>query len=177
VKLTAYYGGDSSHGAGVSNVAVQSTIAQPGSAFAVTSLPNVGADPASVAIGDFNGDGRADLAVANAGGSLSILLGNGDGTFRAAGSFAAGAGAYSVAVADFNGDGKADLAVTSFSGGSVGILLGNGDGTFQPVMNNPVGTKPQSVVVGDFNGDGKADLAVTNFYGGNLSVLLGNTRG
>ena len=177
VKLQAYYGGDSSHGAGASNVVAQSTVTQPGGAFALRGLANVGAAPVAVAIGDFNGDGNADLAVANSGGPLSILLGNGDGTFRAGGSFAAGANTYSVAVGDFNGDGKADLAVTDFSGGSVGVLLGNGDGTFQAVMNNRLGTNPQSVVAGDFNGDGKADLAVTNFYSANVSILLGNGDG
>jgi hypothetical protein len=82
-----------------------------------------------VAVGDFNGDGKADLAVANySDHSVSVLLGNGDGTFQTHVDYATGSGPDSVAVGDFNGDGKADLAVTNDY--AVSVLLGNGDGTF-----------------------------------------------
>jgi hypothetical protein len=90
-----------------------------------------GRAPFSVAVGDFNQDGIPDLVVANAGGdtgTVSILLGNGDGTFRASREYGAGIDTFSVAVGDFNGDGKPDLVVGT--NGGVGILLGNGDGTF-----------------------------------------------
>ena len=134
----------------------------------------VGGGPTSVAAGDFNGDGKQDLAVASIhGNSVSILLGNGDGTFRVAGGFAVGISPYSVVVGDFNGDGRTDLAVSTHS--SVTVLLGNGNGTFQPAVNNfyNAGSLGNSVVVGDFNADGKADLAVTNENGSLVDPLFG----
>src|SRR5712692_2560768 len=91
-----------------------------------------GSFPSSVAAGDFNGDGILDLAVANyASRNVSLLLGNGDGTFQAAQNFDAGSGPTSVAAGDFNGDGILDLAVADFPSNKVSVLLGNGDGTFQ----------------------------------------------
>jgi len=89
-----------------------------------------------VSVGDFNGDGRQDLAVANLGSDdVSILLGNGDGTFETAVNFGAGGQPISVGAEDFNGDGKPDLAVANSSSADVSILLGDGNGTFQPAVN------------------------------------------
>jgi hypothetical protein len=130
-------------------------------------------------VGDFNGDGLLDLAVANYGPSpsVSVLLGNGDGTFQTARNFAAGGYPRSVAVGDFNGDGVLDLAVANpFA--NVSVLLGNGDGTFQAPRSFPAGDTPWPVAVGDFNGDGLPDLAVANegtcclFPDGSVSILL-----
>src|SRR5262252_3586540 len=97
---------------------------------------NVGVNPASVAVGDFNGDGRLDLAVANEGtfplyadGSVSVLLGNGDGSFQEPRNVGAGTVPRSVAVGDFNGDGVLDLAVANQSSADVSVLLGNDDGS------------------------------------------------
>src|SRR5881397_2620325 len=142
----------------------------------------VGTNPRSVAVGDFNGDGRLDLAVTNASsydvpGTVSVLLGNGDGTFQSALSFAVGSNPLSVAVGDVNGDGRLDLAVANYYSNDVSVLLGNGDGTFQPARTFRVGTYPSSVVVGDFNGDGRPDLAVANGNSNDVSVLLGNGDG
>jgi Ca2+-binding RTX toxin-like protein len=123
-------------------------------------------NPYAVVTADFNGDGRLDLAVANAGSnSVSVLLGNGDGTFQPAQNYAAGAGPLSVAVGDFNGDGKLDLVTAN--AGDVSVLPGNGHGSFGAPASIPMadGSSPQSVAVGDFNADGKLDLGVTsNFY-------------
>src|SRR3989442_1048229 len=141
----------------------------------------VGAGPYSVAVGDLNGDGRLDLVVANSlANTVSVLLGNGDGTFQAARNFDAGLGSGPiwVVVVDINGDGKADVLLANQSRHSLGVLLGNGDGTLQPPMNfDTAGNLPESIAVGDFNGDGKLDVAVAHFYSTNVTMLLGNGDG
>jgi len=136
-------------------------------------------NPQSVAIGDFNGDGNGDLAVANnlSPGTVAILLGNGNGTFAGAVSYGVGNGPTSVALGDFNGDGKLDIAVANASSNNVSILLGVGDGTFASAVNYNTGTLPNAVAVGDFNGDGKLDLAAANKTSNNLSMMLGNGNG
>jgi hypothetical protein len=128
-------------------------------------------------VGDFNGDGVPDLAVANDGVlKLSVLLGNGDGSFQAARDTNVGAFQQSVVVADFNGDGILDLAVTNYTApGKVSVLLGNGDGTFQDLRSFDAGSYPSSLAVADFNGDGIPDLAVATSLG--TRVLLGNGDG
>jgi hypothetical protein len=166
-------------GGGTSNVVFFGTTTP----IASVSLSNpsefgAGSAPLSVATGDFNGDGKLDLVTANSGSNnVSVLLGNGDGTFQSAVDYAVGSNPRSVAVGDFNGDGKLDLVVTNESTNNVSILLGNGDGTFQPAVNYTVASGPHSVAVGDFNGDGRLDLAIANFVSGNVSVLLGNGDG
>jgi uncharacterized protein (TIGR03437 family) len=141
----------------------------------------VGSFPYFLTVGDFNGDGKLDLAVADTSSNdVTILLGNGSGAFSAApGSpFAAGADPYSLAVGDFNGDGNLDLAVAN-AGHSVTVLLGNGSGGFSAAPGSPfaAGSDPDSIVTGDFNGDGKLDLAVANARGDNVTILLGNGSG
>ena len=138
----------------------------------------VGTNPDCGATGDFNGDGKLDLAIGNlSSATVSILLGNGDGTFATKHDFVTGTDPRSIAVGDFNGDGKLDLVVANNVSGTVSILLGNGDGTFAPKMDFPVGVRPRSVVVADFNGDGKLDLAVANHDSNTVSILLGNGDG
>ncbi len=146
----------------------------------------VGSDPDAIVAGDFNGDGHVDLAVASdsypSPGTVSVLLGNGDGTFQPAVQYAVGIEANSLVAGNFTGDGHLDLAVVNGysypSGhGTVSVLLGNGDGTFQPQVTYEVGGVPSSVVAGDFNGDGRIDLAVANSQDGTVSVLLGNGNG
>jgi hypothetical protein len=136
-----------------------------------------GANPLSVAVGDLNGDGRLDLAVANYGSAtVSVLLGNGDGSFAPRIDYATSSQPASVVVDDLNGDGWLDLAVANFASATVSVLLGNG-GSFAPRIDYATGANPLSVAAGDLNGDGRLDLAIANFAGATASVLLGNGDG
>ena len=141
--------------------------------------------PLWVIADDLNLDGNLDLVTSNADNSISVLLGNGDGTFQSAVSYAVSNTAFQVAAGDFNGDGIPDLAVTNSYSNTVSILIGNGDGTFQPHVDYPVGNIPFGVVIGDFNADGVLDLGVSNTdcaspasnCPGTVSILLGNGDG
>jgi hypothetical protein len=139
-------------------------------------------DAVFLAVGDFNGDGRADLAVADEGSNaVSILLNNGAGGFQPRVDYAVLKQPVSIAVGDFNGDGKPDLAVAEYGANAISILLGNGDGTFRSSVSYGLGIgSPTSVVAADFNGDGKLDLAISDEgvnMGVKVSVLLGNGDG
>jgi hypothetical protein len=143
----------------------------------------IGTGPTAVTIGDFNGDGLADLAAVNAGGAgsnnVNVLFGNGDGTFKSAVAYPVGSGPSAVATGDFNNDGNLDLAVTD-ANNTVDILLNNGNGTFQTAVPYPANSDPVSVATGYFNDGPNLDLAVVNGTtesDGTVSILLGNGDG
>ncbi len=152
----------------VEGQAAQPADFQTGVAYAVGNYPT------SIAVADFNGDGSMDIVTENdLDGTVSVLLGKGDGTFQPAVTYAAGSNLRALAVGDFNGDGNADIAVVGVGTG-VAILLGKGDGTFEHAAFLPfTGT---AVIVSDFNGDGVADLAVASGRGA-IGILLGNGDG
>lgn len=139
-----------------------------------------GAD-ASLVAGDFNGDGKIDLAATGSyytpQNFVSILLGNGDGTFQLLGSYGTGFNPLGIATGDFNGDGKTDLITANGSPNTVSVLMGNGDGTFQPYVDYTTADSGHSVAVADFTGDGKMDVVMTNWGPNTISLLRGNGDG
>jgi hypothetical protein len=129
-----------------------------------------------VATGDFNHDGRIDLATANWGNStVTILLGNGDGSFNATTNYPVGSYPRMVAVADFNGDGRLDLATDNQGNSTVSVLTGNGDGSFASAGQFDVQGAPDGITVADFDSDGQPDIAAMDSNGTTVSVLLNQT--
>jgi len=141
----------------------------------------------AIAVGDFDGDGSQDLAVTASSsvstpGTLSILLGRGDGTFRQGATYTMGVEPFAISAGDFRGNGKLDLAVANYMSSTISILLGNGDGTFQPAVNYSLnGALPNWIAVADLDRNGTLDLVVAEYYGaagpGSLDVLIGNGDG
>jgi hypothetical protein len=150
-----------------------------GTFTASAETPATGGQPLFIVAGDLNGDGKPDLVVTNMNhgfpqlGDLTVLLGNGDGTFMAtAAPPATGSIPYSVVLTDLNGDGKADLVIADAGSNTITVLPGNGDGTFAAALSPAAGTDPVFAAVGDFNGDGIPDLAAANNSSSSVTVLL-----
>jgi hypothetical protein len=144
---------------------------------------DVAGSAGAFAVADINGDGHPDVVMTNtAGATVSVLLGNGDGTFQPALTINGGAATNSVAIGDFNSDGHADVVV-SHTGGplsdSITVLIGHGDGTFEPAVQYASGIATSQVIIGDFDGDGHPDLAAAVNPGptGGAAILLGNGDG
>jgi hypothetical protein len=136
----------------------------------------VGLSPRAVATGDLNQDGRVDLVVGNGGvyydlqsSSISVLIGNGDGTFQAERRYMTSASPRELALGDFNEDGHVDVAVTTFDSGTVSLFAGAGDGGLVPLASVSTGPRPQGMTAADLDGDGHLDLAVA-IYGPDLNI-------
>ena len=165
-------------GGGTSNVAFFQVISPTTQISLSGSGAAVSSNPLAVTTADFNGDSKQDLAVSNEGSNtVSILLGNGNGTFQPHIDYATGVEPAGLATGDFNRDGKLDLAVVDESANTVSILLGNGDGTFGSHVDYATDQFAVQVVTGDFNQDGNLDLATANEQAGTVSILLGNGDG
>jgi hypothetical protein len=135
-------------------------------------------DPSAAVVGDFNGDGKQDVAIVNTGnsGSVDVYLGNGDGSFQPMVKYAVATGSdyRIIAIGDFNRDGKQDLVITNHTQRQVIVLLGNGDGTFQtPIVSPPTGMAIGNLAIGDLNGDGIEDLVVADNGDNQVTVLIG----
>jgi len=145
----------------------------------VPSALSVGIAPTALVTGDFNGDSRLDIAVANGGsGDVTVFLGDGSGGFSTSGTFRAGTSPSALAAADLNGDGKLDLVVANQGDDSVTVLLGDGTGHFaSPFSSIPAGTGPAALAIADFNGDGNPDVAVADGGSNTVTILLGDGSG
>jgi type II secretory pathway component GspD/PulD (secretin) len=147
-----------------------------GTFMAPTQSPfSTGTGPAGIAVADFNGDGKPDLAITHttdtSGNSVSILKGNGDGTFGTATEFPAGSGPVGIVAANFTGT-NTDLAVADKSGNNVDILVGNGDGTFATPISLATQNSPVALAAADLTGSGAQDLVTADNGTNQVTVYL-----
>jgi VCBS repeat-containing protein len=146
-----------------------------GATFTTPAKVAAGLDPVSIAVGDFDGDTDADLAVADQSpGEILVLLGGGNGSFTGPTTLTADSGLSGIAVGDFNRDGDPDLAAANVNSGEVSVFVGGAGGSFTGPTNFSAGDFPNSVAVGDFNHDVRPDLVFTNAGANSVSVLFNN---
>src|SRR5262249_49800980 len=137
-------------------------------------LYTVGEEPQQIVIADFNNDGVLDLlAPCTTSSQISILLGNGDGTFQQATEVSAAINPSAAVAGDFNGDGNVDFAVAEYGFGpaELQIFLNNGDGTFTAKFSYNITSLPYDITAADFDGDGVLDLAIAD-NGGNAADVM-----
>ena len=174
-------------GAALSLGAVAGAASGQSPSFAAPRVLAASLDPDAVAIGDLNGDGKLDLAIANSYfdadedegelGTVSVRLNRGNGTFRPRRDYSTGGGPHSVAIGDLNGDGKPDLATANFDAGSVSVLLNGGDGSFRVLHDYPTGDRTASVAIADLDGDHAPDLVAAVADTDTVAVLLNKGDG
>ncbi len=133
---------------------------------------------AAIAVGDFNRDGKTDVAITEANSNkVAILLGRGDGSFERGASYTVGNGAASILASDLKGDGGLDLVTANAAANTFSVLVGKSDGTFKSAVDFAAGNSPLAIAAGDFNGDGHADLAILNSGDRSVSLPLGHGDG
>ena len=141
---------------------------------------NISVSPSFIVTGDFNNDGKPDIATSFAFNNVvAVFLNMGNGTFGPVSTYQVGRMPYQVTMAtgDFNGDGRLDLSTANYFDNTVSVLLNTGDGVFGPATDYAVGSFPTYITVGDFNKDGKLDLVALNNQSDNVSILLGTGTG
>lgn len=177
--LRARYNGDPTYDPSTGSTVVNVAPVAGGSFHPALSSPiALFGGAAATAPGDFNGDGRPDLAVADDGGSIAVYQGDGTGKFTNVSFLEAGARPSALAVSDFNNDGIQDFAYVDRTANEVIILLGDGAFNFSSTPTSfATGTTPTAIAVGDFNSDGIADFAVTNSGSNNVSIARGSGGG
>lgn len=181
---TADFNGDGRLDLAVANMASNTVSILLGTGAGTFLAPrnfSAGQLPAYVALADFDGNGTIDIAVANAtgfsAGSISLLLGLGNGAFTSPRTFAAGSNPSFLVAGDFNLDGKLDLAVANTASNTISIFLGVGNGFFVPPIDFVTGSAPEWISVVDLNADGRPDLLVANSKSNTVSVLINYTGG
>ncbi len=155
--------------------------------FSSPQTTSVGYGPIFVATGDFNGDQKVDLAIAQDTdqGYVTVLTGNGDGTFELPLRLRAGKRTFGLAIGDLNGDGRQDIVAANAASGDLSIFLGDGRGGFATPLTVAAGISPVWVAIGDFDNDGRPDLAVADTgrftpfpsVSGRVNILLGRGDG
>ena len=148
--------------------------------FSAATPYTVGSGPAEDRVADLSGNGIQDIMVENASSNtVSVLMGNGDGTFKPAVSYATGSNPWSMDIGDLTGNGKLDIVTCNQAANTVSVLMSNGDGTFQPAIDYSTGANsaPECVRLGDVNGDGKLDIITANAGTNAISVLLNQGNG
>jgi hypothetical protein len=177
-SIVGRYSGDANNLAGTSAPLLLTVTAAAGGGFGSPTTYSLGNGPYSIVMGDFNNDGKADLAATSwSANNVTVLYGNGDGTFGGTVTFNVGTNPVAIATGDLNGDGLADLVVVNNGSGTLSVALNNGSGGFNAPASISVGSLPTAVAILDANLDSSADIVVTVSGSNQIKILLGNGDG